>query len=130
MEPGIMKVELDIFSGRENPAWNLSREESEVLIEKLRPLTEIKSEASVWNGLGYRGIIVRCGSIEGEDISEIKFYNETIRITIKNVTLTYSDPGRTLELWLTKTGKSRIENQLYKSIITEITKKAEQSNGL
>jgi hypothetical protein len=117
-----MKIELDIFSGRENPTWNLSPREADVFVEKFRSLPKMRSEPPRWNGLGYRGIIVRDGLNDDEDISEIKVYNEVVRVISDKEPSNYLDAGRALELWLMKTGKRHIGDQLYESVLAEIAK--------
>lgn len=116
-----LRVELDVFSGRENPTWILSTQDEWVFIEKFRTLPKIKGEVSGWNGLGYRGLIVRCGSIEDKSVGEIKIHNGTVSAIIENNASNYSDPGRVLELWLVKTAKDHIEDKLHESILAEIT---------
>ena len=115
-----LRVELDVFSGRENPTWILSAQDERVFIEKFRSLPKIKGEVSVWNGLGYRGLIVRGGSIENMSVGDIKIYNGTVSAIIENNASNYSDPGRVLELWLIKTAKGHIEDELYESILKKI----------
>jgi hypothetical protein len=119
-----LRVELDVFSGRENPTWILSAQDERVFIEKFRSLPKIKGEVSGGNALGYRGLIVRGRSIEDiKDISvgDIKIYNETVSAIIENNASNYSDPGRVLELWLIKTAEAHIEDKLYESILAEVT---------
>jgi hypothetical protein len=50
-------VELDIFSGRPNPTWTLSGEETSQL---LALLANLPSKEAGWpaSGLGYRGFVV------------------------------------------------------------------------
>ena len=49
----ILTIELDIFSGRENPSWNLTSNESEFFIEKILYLPEGNMNESIDAGLGY-----------------------------------------------------------------------------
>src|SRR5688572_2192114 len=55
----MLKVELDIFSGRPNPSWVLSGKEEQELIDRVQadPSIMIPVTAPV-GGLGYRGYIV------------------------------------------------------------------------
>jgi hypothetical protein len=52
-----MIVEFDVFSGRPNPTWNLSEEETFELLEALQNLPPA-DKLSRENGLGYRGFIL------------------------------------------------------------------------
>jgi len=52
-----MTIELDIFSGRPNPVWTLSPEESVALTEMLMNLPTSQAPAAE-GGLGYRGFLL------------------------------------------------------------------------
>ncbi len=52
-----MRVELEIFSGQPNPAWELSTEEDAQLLQMLNVLPKGKGGA-LRQGLGYRGFTV------------------------------------------------------------------------
>jgi hypothetical protein len=52
-------VQLDVFSGRPNPSWELSPSESGELLKQLSLLTEVdKNNAPFHDNLGYRGFII------------------------------------------------------------------------
>jgi hypothetical protein len=55
----MVTVELDIFSGRPNPRWTLSKAESKQLIERVRadPSLMLPLDAET-GGLGYRGFVI------------------------------------------------------------------------
>ena len=53
----MLSVELDAFSGRPNPRWTLSENESASLLEALRDLPPAGPQASP-DQLGFRGFIV------------------------------------------------------------------------
>lgn len=54
-----IKVELDVFSGRPNPSWTLTPEESQDLLKEIQslPNTDIKADLAE-EGLGYRGVLL------------------------------------------------------------------------
>lgn len=52
-----MLVELDLFSGRENPRWSLDGEAAQTLRELAGRLTTATAEPRI-PGLGYRGFVV------------------------------------------------------------------------
>ncbi len=56
-EHGTMKVELDMFSGRPNPTWNLTREETATLAAMLQQLPPAPAPAGEPR-LGYRGFLL------------------------------------------------------------------------
>jgi hypothetical protein len=53
-----VKVELDIFSGRPNPTWDLTADESGELIQLMKDLPEDQVRTGTDDGLGYRGFLV------------------------------------------------------------------------
>jgi hypothetical protein len=116
----ILKIELDIFSGRENPFWNLSLNESEAFMEKVASLSETKENASLGGSLGYRGIIITGGSIKDKSLEEIRIYRGVVNAKAEGHVLNFSDPGRVLELWLIETGEKHIGEDLYASVRHEI----------
>ncbi len=57
MSPSGFQVELDLFSGRPNPTWPLTAEESQDLLARISRLSP-GGGGPVPAGLGYRGFIV------------------------------------------------------------------------
>ena len=53
--PRVFTVELDVFSGRQNPTWTLTREESKELARRLRDLPPAEGSLAPPGHLGYRG---------------------------------------------------------------------------
>jgi hypothetical protein len=111
---------MDIFSGRENPSWNLSENDSEIFIEKLSRIPETKENASAGAGLGYRGIVITGGLLKDKGFEEIRFYRGVANVKADNRVLNLSDSGRVLELWLIETGAKHIDRDLYESIHNEV----------
>lgn len=56
--PDRAQVEIDVFSGRPNPTWELGRTDLTVLLGLLQKLSKVKSAAGAANGLGFRGFKV------------------------------------------------------------------------
>lgn len=52
-----MLVELDVFSGRPNPRWELDEQRSQELRQLERRLTPARQAAPEPPGLGYRGFV-------------------------------------------------------------------------
>lgn len=52
-----MRVELDIFSGRPNPSWELSVDEAAELSRRLAALIKTETRPDE-GGLGYRGFVI------------------------------------------------------------------------
>ena len=54
-----MHVEADLFSGRPNPGWTLDAREAEEFSRLFRGLPEGGAGRQPFEGLGYRGMVVR-----------------------------------------------------------------------
>ena len=57
-----MLVELDVFSGRPNPRWELDEQSSQQLVQLERRLTSTREAAPEPPGLGYRGFVYSAAS--------------------------------------------------------------------
>ncbi len=91
-------VELDIFSGRPNPSWELSAEDASELAVRMTNLT-LAGKPPVMGGLGYRGFVIsNPDKIEGLPI-QIQIYKRTITTTEKELTNYYEDIN-SIESWL------------------------------
>lgn len=108
-------VELDIFSGRENPTWILSRADAESLsslIEKL-PLSEPKP---LFEGLGYRGFIVTL-PVPRTGVKSVRVYKSIVKL---GDTAFRRDAERTVERWLLTKAKSALDQELYELAASEV----------
>jgi hypothetical protein len=104
-----MIVEMDIFSGRPNPSWELSSEQTLELQQRVSALHRQTPPAPIFDGLGYRGLVIRDPSAPG---SFLKVGFGQILQMKEGVQSIYRDEGRTLEKWLLGTGKGKINDRL------------------
>jgi hypothetical protein len=115
-----MRVELDVFSGRPNPTWELSKEQVHELITttlSLHPSKETPHERD----LGYRGLILRTEKYYLDLPQRIDIFKGIIVIEYNDGTSkVLEDTGRVIEYWLLKTGQHRIEPCLFKHIEKDI----------
>lgn len=108
-----MIVEIDIFSGRPNPRWELSPEQTLEFQQKISALHRQTPSSPAFDGLGYRGLIVRDPGNPG---SFFKIGFGRI-LHVKDGTKSYySDEGRSLEKWLIRTGKGKVNDSLTAAI--------------
>lgn len=111
-----MQVELDAFSGRPNPYWNLTLQEARDFMSRFQSLPQYQGEGSVREGLGYRGLIVtkpgEC--IEGYD--RILVSNELVVAENNTESRQFVDRDRQLERWLLHTGRGRLDETIYEAI--------------
>jgi hypothetical protein len=114
-------VELDAFSGRPNPRWELTETqqaaEFRTLLRALRP-----ARGGAWTseGLGYRGFIVRGngGPVDGYD--EIRLYRGTVHARTGDHTESFSDPDRVLERWLLRSARGHVAESVLQYIQSEV----------
>jgi hypothetical protein len=109
------KVELDMFSGRENPTWTLSRTDTETLLAMIET-TSPSHPKPLFDGLGYRGFVVRF-PVPVAGVKSVRVFKGTIKL---GTTSCREDAERTIERWLLTKAKSALNQQLYELAATEI----------
>jgi hypothetical protein len=123
VEPGSrsakMKVELDIFSGRPNPAWVLSDADARAFLNKVEGLPRA-AVRELSNPLGYRGFIVHVEN--GADNYRVQVQDGKVQLLRGRTTTYYSDPGRKLERWLLESGKPFLPNELFVLVEGELAR--------
>lgn len=112
-----MRVEIDVFSGRVNPQWELTpREEGELLNRFLNLPPYARAPPQLPDLLGYRGIrLSGAGLVEGCDqimVSRGVILGQRGGADVQ----AFEDKDRLLERWLLYTGKSHIEPDLFREI--------------
>jgi hypothetical protein len=113
-----MQTELDIFSGRENPAWKLNDEQSKEFLARFKSLEPNESKKPFFGGLGYRGL--RVTMLEGYD--EVRIWNTIVETRRGDKRERWRDKDRALEKYLFRTGKDHLDSSLYDRIASEIDK--------
>jgi hypothetical protein len=111
-----MQVEVDVFSGRLNPHWELTAQESNEFVQRFQSLSPSSGEGAVKEGLGYRGLIVSAPEKEIEGFQEILVSNGLVVARRDSQSQQFVDRNRVLEKWLFQTGKGRLDNELYRQI--------------
>lgn len=111
-----MQIEVDVFSGRPNPHWELTEQESNEFVQRFQSLPPSSGEGTLKEGLGYRGLIVSVPGKEIEGFQEIVISNGLVVARRDNQPQKFVDKNRVLEKWLFQTGKGRLDNQLYRQI--------------
>jgi len=117
-----MQVEVDMFSGRLNPHWELTVPESQEFARRFQSLSAQKGEGLVNAGLGYRGLIVRETGEEVEGEPDIVICQGFVVAKRQGKSQLFTDRNRALEKWLIQTGEGRLDDVLYH----QISKLAEQ----
>ena len=112
-------VELDIFSGKPNPTWDLSFEDSEVFLDMLLKLKQT-SKQTLFDGLGYKGFLVSITSPRSSSSVPSKYTVQNGLIDWKGMDFFYIDEGRKVEQWLLDKGKPYIDATLYEQVKKEL----------
>ena len=114
-----MRADLDLYSGRPNPTWDLTPDEVTQLQAQLDRLTEI-SEGEVRQDLGYRGIIVTATQGGSSALSKVVVSNRIVIVEQGGRTRKLADNDRALERWLFQTSKGRIDAAVYDMVAKEL----------
>lgn len=113
------KVTLRIYSGRENPSWNLSGEK---IIDLLALFGDLpKSDPfTLPDNLGYHGFQVELTEDTAEKTQEIVVYKGRVLFKSAEADKYFTDQERRLEMFLLNSADS-LDEELYKSVKDEIT---------
>lgn len=115
-----MRVECDVYSGRPNPSWELSAGQAAEFLRKLRALPQGERDGALFDGLGYRGLIVTGDELKQVGDDEATLSNGFVVERQGSVSRGLIDEGRALERWLLQTGKEKLEADLYEYLSSEV----------
>jgi hypothetical protein len=95
-------VNLCVFSGRENPTWELSKDQVDILRNKLSALqsTSLEKAAGLLGGLGYQGFGI---SADREMDLEPRIFVHQNVVDLGSANVSLRDQGGDLERWLLST---------------------------
>jgi hypothetical protein len=115
-------VELDIYSGKPNPSWSLSKELIPDLLQRLRALEPSGTAPAEFDGLGYRG--VRASLQDSSKLTASLIVSRgAVTIVRDGQQSWYRDAGRQLELWLVQSGASIVSSDVLQYVTREISRK-------
>jgi hypothetical protein len=103
-----VNVMLHVFSGRQNPEWQLSDLQTRELRERLEAIrsTSFEKPAGIVGGLGYTGFSLTATQEDNIE-PQIFVHDDLVDLGPQNVSLRSS--GRDLENWLLGTGGDAVE---------------------
>ena len=116
--PDTVGVELDVYSGRPNPSWQLPPAEAAEFAARLAALPKDASRAPPAPDLGYRGLTTRVGA--GPRGRVIAVARGTVTVSAGAAPTQYRDDGRALERWLLSTGRGHVDTELLTYVAAEI----------
>ena len=113
------KVELDLFSGRPNPTWELTHVESDEILRLLSSLPETTGDRAPEEGLGYRGIVLT--PPPDAAFTEVVVAGGVALATDANGRIHHLlDRDRALERRLLETGRGRIAADIIDAVAREL----------
>ncbi len=118
-------VELDVYSGRPNPVWRLSAEQTGTVLGMLHALAPAPLRATP-DGLGYRGVLVTVADPATGAPLRAKVFDGLVRTGTEADGTYLADPGRRVEQFLVETGRSHIDESLYVLVAREASSAGSQ----
>ena len=120
-------VEVDIYSGRENPAWDLTEVDAAHFLTHLAALPPSPQLAASIEGLGYRGLHVTM--VAGGTTRRLVLTKEraVFQVAAAADRGSFCDPNRGLEKWLIKTGREHLGDALFLHLLNEMAGKAPEN---
>jgi hypothetical protein len=115
----IVQVALDIYSGRVNPTWELSSNESVEFLKLFRELPEAPA-GPVWDGLGYRGLLVSKIGGTVADFDSLRIFKGIVIGKCQDREKLFLDRDRSLERWLFHTSQGRLDEELRTYVAREL----------
>lgn len=113
------QVTLDIFSGRENPSWELSTEQLAALVSILDTLPGSDPKNS-FDGLGYRGFLVVISDAASGKTERIKAYKGAVVYSVGGVDKLFDDKERRMENLLLDSGRDHLKADIRDAVSLEI----------
>ncbi len=115
-----MRVELDVYSGRPNPRWELTDQQAAELLKRLEAAQPVPGDSTSFDGLGYRGFVVKAEGGGMGGFEEIRVFQGKVVGIRKSGTVVFQDPQHSVEAWLLESGRSHIEQATMEYVGKEI----------
>jgi hypothetical protein len=113
-----MRVEVDLFSGRPNPAWVLEADEAREIAAVLAALAPAAEAPAAHEGLGYRGVVLTGIESDLAGCDELRLARGAAVAQCFGRARAYADPARALETRLIETGRIRLPPELFDTVRT------------
>ena len=108
----VTRVELDVFSGRPNPEWEMSDEEYRSFHEMLAICPSL-AQTNMFDGLGYRGFIVHTNQPSEPSMPlMVTVYSGVIKVSNDQTTSYCQDGDNKMEKWLLEQSRQFVEKDL------------------
>ncbi len=124
-----MIVELQIFSGRRNPSWQLDAEERDGFLALLDSIKDTSTPRIMPEHLGYRGFLVTREANELGRFVTIYIFQNIALVEGESTTKYYQDPAKKLEKYLLESAGKHLDNDLWSKLKNEIEKESNNSKS-
>jgi hypothetical protein len=115
-----IRIELDVFSGRPNPTWNLNDEQSREFLIRFGALKKYRTNRKLYEGLGYRGFTVT----GFQDYDRVTIWDGLVQTNRATEREKLIDEAGRLERFLLETSKGQIDGDLYRFVASVAGKQA------
>lgn len=106
------RIELDVFSGRPNPTWELTRDQTAELARLHATLEPAKAATVIPDALGYRGF-----KLHGfRSFEELIVWREVVAAHQHGQSVQWSDPSRALERFLLGTMQPHVDVETFQTL--------------
>lgn len=115
-----MIVQVDLYSGRPNPQWTLTRAQEAELERRLNTMP-LANSGEPTQGLGYRGVILSGqGGSTGQPLTVLISAGIVLERFESGVERRKRDVDRALEAWIIGTGSDYLEASVRDYIMQQI----------
>jgi len=115
-----IQIEADVFSGRPNPVWELSEDDAAAFLSRVEALGRLPADmpSATPEPLGYRGLIA---TDRHETMRRYRIARGVIVVEREpnGATVRLSDPGRAVEIFLIRTGRSVLGDELLSYLLSD-----------
>ncbi|MEM8529261.1 MAG: hypothetical protein AAGF95_00370 [Chloroflexota bacterium] len=115
------RVVVDVFSGRTNPSWSLSDQETVTLTTMLEGLEEVEVAHSPAGQLGFRQFVVMLASPTADASAMVSVYDTTVEVDHGDAVKYYTDTDGQVSRWLLESSKSHLDDELFAAIKEAVT---------
>jgi hypothetical protein len=92
------RVQMLVYSGRADPVWILTPEQSKLFVAKLKALPRSAQAHKLPENLGYRGFSIHIGTRQ-----DVRVFRNIVMLYDNTVMTPHTDPTQSLEKWLMQT---------------------------
>lgn len=118
----IFNVTLDVFSGRPNPTWTLTKEQAILFLNNISQIKPTNENIQNYPEkiLGYRGFIVDQITNKDLPLKRFEIYNGAIKVLSNSSSYLLKDKDFQIEKWLLQTAYNHIDKDTFNFVKEDI----------